>query len=115
MTLGLDTMTMDCADTMSVARFWSAALRFPLDEDSDQDGAYVADPSGRTRGMFFQPVPEPKAVKNRTHLDVRPTMTMAEEVDRLHGLGATTFRFVEEGQRYWTVMQDVEGNEFCLD
>ena len=29
-------------------------------------------------------------------------------------LGASVFRFVEEGDSFWTVMLDPEGNEFCV-
>ena len=71
--------------------------------------------------MFFQPVPEPKTAKNRVHLDLRPSGTMREEVDRLRWLGATEVDVVEkeasavDGQStFWTVMEDVEGNEFCV-
>jgi len=66
-------------------------------------------------------VPEPKTAKNRVHLDLRPTGTMREEVDRLRGLGATDVDDVEkaasavDGQAiFGTVMEDVEGNEFCV-
>lgn len=110
---GLDTVTFDCADPVRVATFWAAALGFEL-ADVDPDGSYVRDPSGRTRGIFFQPVPEPKTTKNRVHLDLRPTGSMAEEVERLKALGATERGFIEEGGSFWTQMRDPEGNEFCV-
>jgi hypothetical protein len=118
--LAPDTLTFDTGDPVRVAMFWAAALGYDL-VDPDPKGAYIADPSGRTRGIFFQPVPEPKTAKNRVHLDLRPTGTMREEVDRLRGLGATEIDVVEipasavDGQStFWTVMEDVEGNEFCV-
>ena len=120
MGLAPDTLTFDCADPVAVATFWAAALGYDL-ADADPEGAYIADPSGRTRGIFFQPVPEPKAAKNRVHLDVRPTDTMQEEVDRLVALGASVRGFIEkpasivDGQStFWTQMRDPEGNEFCI-
>ena len=70
-------------------------------------------------------MPEPKERKNRVHLDVNaggPRGTPDDErrtavdaaVERAIGLGATKVRLVEErGERHY-VMQDVEGNEFCL-
>jgi predicted enzyme related to lactoylglutathione lyase len=103
----------DTRDPLRVATFWAAALGFVLDPDSDGTGGYIADPSGRTPGAFFQPVPEPKVVKNRVHLDLRPPGTMAEEVERLRGLGASELRYVDEGHG-WTVMADPEGAEFCV-
>ncbi len=77
--------------------------------------------------LFFQRVPEGKIVKNRLHLDVRAApstegeerMTALDaEATRLVGLGATWVRRVDPDGRMETgfvVMQDPEGNEFCLD
>jgi predicted enzyme related to lactoylglutathione lyase len=39
---------------------------------------------------------------------------MDEEVQRLEAAGATVQRRVDEGDSFWTVMQDPEGNEFCV-
>jgi predicted enzyme related to lactoylglutathione lyase len=36
------------------------------------------------------------------------------EVERLRGLGGRVVRPVEEWGEYWVVMQDPEGNEFCV-
>jgi catechol 2,3-dioxygenase-like lactoylglutathione lyase family enzyme len=114
--LTVDTVTFDCADPLRVATFWARALGYEMDHDPDDpedDGAFLLDADG-TRRMYFQSVPEPKTVKNRLHLDVRPSGTMAEEVDRLQGLGATVRGYIEEGGSFWTQMRDVEGNEFCV-
>jgi hypothetical protein len=109
-----DAFVFDCASPLTVARFWAAALDFELDPESNDQDASVDDPSGRSKGIFFQKVPEAKVVKNRMHLDVRPTGSMAAEVERLQGLGATVRGYIEEGGSFWTQMQDVEGNEFCV-
>lgn len=72
-------------------------------------------------------MPEGKTVKNRLHLDVRAApstqgderMTALDaEATRLVGIGATRVRRVDPDGRMETgfiVMQDPEGNEFCLD
>jgi predicted enzyme related to lactoylglutathione lyase len=112
--LAPDTLTFDTADPVAVATFWAAALGYELDDDSDETGAYIKDLSGQTRGMFFQPVPEPKTAKNRVHLDVRPSGSMAAEVARLKELGATERGFIEVEGGFWTQMRDPEGNEFCV-
>ena len=114
MALRPDALVFDTRDPMVEAIFWAGALGFDLDPDSNETDAHIADPSARTSGAFFQPVPEPKVVKNRVHLDLRPTTTMAEEVERLRHLGAAPTRFVDEGHGSWTVMGDPEGNEFCV-
>jgi len=116
MALEPSTLTFDCADPVRVATFWAAALGWPLDDDSDATGAYISisDPSGKRAGMDFQQVPEPKTTKNRLHLDVRPSGSMAEEVERLKALGATERGYIDEGGSFWTQMRDPEGNEFCV-
>jgi Glyoxalase-like domain len=87
----------------------------------------VVDPDGDGPRVFFQRVPEPKTVKNRVHLDINaggPVGTdpderarrMSAKVDQLVGLGATVQREmrVEEMSEHWFVLQDPEGNEFCV-
>lgn len=87
----------------------------------------IVDPDGVGPRVWFQPVPEAKVVKNRVHLDLDVgggrTAPLAErrrrvdaEADRLVAAGATRFRVLsEEGvDHYGVVMQDPEGNEFCL-
>src|SRR5437764_2239697 len=93
MGLAPDSLAFDCADTLRVACFWGGALGFGLDHDPD-DGVFLVDPSKRTRGVYFQTVPEPKVVKNRVHLDLRPATTMAEEVARLGERGGGQIRAV---------------------
>jgi catechol 2,3-dioxygenase-like lactoylglutathione lyase family enzyme len=114
MSLTLDTVSIDCADPIRLATFWCEALGFELDADSDPQGAFAGDPSGRTAGLFFQRVPEPKVGKIRMHLDVRPSESMAAEVARLAALGATTQGRVDVEGNFWTVMLDPEGHEFCV-
>ena len=58
------------------------------------------------------PVPDPKTVKNRFHLDVRPDDRDAE-VERLVALGATHVD-IGQGTPSWVVLADPEGNEFCV-
>ena len=77
--------------------------------------------------LFFQQVPEGKTAKNRVHLDVRAApglegdermAALEAEAERLVALGATVLRAgrarraMESGH---IIMEDPEGNEFCLD
>jgi len=112
-TLSLDTITFDCADPKALAAFWAGVLGMVVD-DEDEERAFVVDPAGKGKGLFFQRVPEPKAVKDRIHLDVRPSGSMAAEVARLKELGATEDGLVEVENSFWTIMLDPEGNEFCV-
>jgi hypothetical protein len=66
-----------------------------------------------TPRLWFNPVLEPKAAKNRVHIDIN--MGDSAEMDRLITLGATAEREIrdDEGTLWWTIMADIEGNEFC--
>jgi hypothetical protein len=113
MSLSIDTVTFDCADPLRLATFWAQVLEFEVG-DVEPDGAFVRDPSGRTQGLFFQKVPESKTAKDRIHLDVRPTGSMAAEVARVKELGATEQQRVDVEGSFWTIMLDPEGHEFCV-
>jgi hypothetical protein len=65
--------------------------------------------------LVFVPVPEPKAGKNRVHLDLATTSVahQAAEVSRLLSLGATTAD-IGQGDVPWAVLADPAGNEFCV-
>jgi hypothetical protein len=104
-------VTFDCSDALVVARFWAAALGGELDEDSTSDKAYVEAPGWGGPSLWFQRVPEPRTAKNRVHFDLRAPGSVEDEVARLTALGATVAQ-VHDGL---TVMQDPEGNEFCVE
>jgi len=108
----INTVSFDCADPRRLADFWCIALGYEA-LDVDDDEAFIG-PGGGTNGLYFQRVPEGKVVKNRVHLDLRPSRSMAAEVERLRNAGATDQRFVEESGSFWTIMLDPEGNEFCV-
>ncbi|WP_409470271.1 VOC family protein [Streptomyces sp. HC307] len=85
------------------------AVRHPEDPVDGDSG------TGLGRRLLFQRVPEPKSGKNRLHLDLHPAQGQrADEVDRLRGLGASVLREVKESGGEWVMMQDPEGNEFCV-
>ena len=53
-------------------------------------------------------------MKNRVHLDLRPSRTRDEEVERVKALGATVLEGFGGDEATWIVLQDPEGNEFCI-
>ena len=105
----LNSVTIDCRDAETLAKFWAQALE-GYSVDSEWAMVLKSD-SGPT--IFFQAVPEPKQGKNRVHLDMAVADRLAE-VGRLKSLGATVLQEMEEGGYQWTIMQDPEGNEFCV-
>ena len=120
-------ITFDCAEPVRVARFWCEVLGYEMPAlPPDSPWAACTDPTGAGPRLYFQRVPEGKVVKNRVHLDVRVgsglvgaerLAALMAESDRLVALGATRIRVMEADgiDESCIVMQDVEGNEFCLD
>ncbi len=136
-------VTFDCADPVRLAAFWCEVLGYVLPpppegfatwEDHqrslppEERTVYFAcsDPTGAGPRVLFQRVPEGKVVKNRLHLDVRAGLglvgeerlaTLEAECERLVALGAAHVRTMRaDGENEsCIVMQDIEGNEFCLD
>ena len=106
-------LVVDAADPERLARFWSAALGWQ--PTGRYDGAVeIAAPDANGPSLTFVPVPEPKTVKNRLHIDVNPVgCDQAQEVERLIGLGARRVD-IGQGERSWVVLADPEGNEFCV-
>jgi predicted enzyme related to lactoylglutathione lyase len=109
-------ITIDCADAYELAGFWSRLTGRPIsDEDSPGDPEVLIElPEGP--GLLFIQVPEPKAVKNRVHLDLQPDTTRDAEVERLLGIGATLVSDMRRPDgKGWVVLADPEGNEFCVE
>ncbi|MCX5385168.1 VOC family protein [Streptomyces sp. NBC_00083] len=108
-------VSVDCADAYELGRFWSEVTGCPLHPD-DRPGDPEIDvmlPEGPW--LHFHEVPEPKTVKNRIHLCLRPDVSREEEVTRLLRLGATLVADRREPDGTgWAVLADPEGNEFCV-
>ncbi len=115
MTARIGNISLDCHDVLKVAAFWSAALGRPLDESSSRLWASIGgtDPDRSEPAWYFSEVPEPKQAKNRVHVDLIDPDPAA--IDNLVALGATVIQEHQmPGGHSWTVMQDPEGNEFCI-
>ncbi|MEW1690582.1 VOC family protein [Streptomyces sp. NPDC091265] len=108
-------VAIDCVDAYQLARFWSEVLGCPLHPE-DRPGELETEvmlPEGPR--LHFNQVPEPKTVKNRLHLCLRPETSREEEVERLLNLGATLVADRREPDGAgWAVLADPEGNEFCV-
>jgi hypothetical protein len=137
-------VVIDCAEPEKLAEFWALALGYEAQDpphgyatwedflrvrgvpESEWSAASaVVDPDGIGPGIYLQRAPEPKVVKNRVHLDLDvsggpgvPAGTrrerIYEEAARLETFGASRQRAVEDWSGLWMIMQDPEGNEFCL-
>jgi hypothetical protein len=135
-------LTIDANDPARLARFWARALGYqatpPKGDEPwhrhyrdrlDGEPAFddrLFDPEGVRPPLWFQEVPEEKSGKNRLHLDLYPTgrddtvpmdrrvEIVGAKVGELVALGATVLRSDRGDDYFYTVLQDPEGNEFCV-
>ncbi|MCP2256881.1 Glyoxalase-like domain-containing protein [Streptoalloteichus tenebrarius] len=110
MSLALKMVTIDCLDPHRLAEFWTRALGASV--VGDWGGFLVLGVEGAP-ALGLQRVPEPRAGKNRVHLDFAADDREAE-VRRLEELGATRVTEHSAPGLAWTVLADPEGNEFCV-
>jgi predicted enzyme related to lactoylglutathione lyase len=119
MASSLRNITVDCNDARSLARFWCEVLGWNAYYDDDPEVLVAPNfpPVGDGPSMLFIPVPEPRTVKNRMHVDVQPhDRTRDEEVARLIELGATLVAdHRSEDGLGWVWLADPEGNDFCVE
>src|SRR4051794_16716578 len=104
-------LVVDAHDPVAQAAWWQAALGWVVVNDDPEEMEIRPSPESLP-GLLFVRVPEGKTVKNRLHLDFRPDDRDAE-VERLVSLGATRAD-VGQGDESWVVLDDPEGNEFCV-
>jgi hypothetical protein len=112
---------------------WQAALKaWDVPAEEWNSASAIVDPEGRGPRIYFQQMDTPKPGKNRIHLDLNvsggTTVRLSDrkaqvnrEVGRLLDLGASEQKAWDlpprskgEPGEYWVVMQDPEGNEFCV-
>ena len=107
-------LVLDCENPQRLAEFWRGALGY-RDYYADATLAVLVPEEGMASPLLLQGVPEPKAGKNRMHLDIVVDDVEAE-VHRLQALGA---RRIDDGVQSfggtrWVRMSDPEQNEFCV-
>ena len=99
-------LTMDADDVESLAKFWCKATDYEVADSHYPILAVLASDKPSYPRLLILQVPETKTAKNRLH--------MKSDAERIVALGATLVAEREFGETKWIVMQDPEGNEFCL-
>ena len=109
---------VDCQDPRRQAEWWAQVLGYEVNQRNPGE-FQVSDSAGSAGSLYFMKVPEPKAGKNRMHLDLVTAGSMEAEVARLVEAGAQVVEVRQDPASLdnpdtWTVMRDPEGNEFCV-
>lgn len=117
MALRWQCLCIDAVDPASLGRWWSELLGWRITHEEDDE--LVLEPAkgspedGVSPDLLFLRVPEPKTVKDRLHIDLRPE-DQAAEVERAEALGARRVDIGQGPDTSWVVLADPEGNEFCI-
>ena len=111
MSLEWEQVIVDAADPAALGRWWATALDWVVVNEDPEEYEIRPTPD-RVPGLLFVRVSEPKTLKNRLHLDFRPSDRDAAVAHFLE-LGATRVD-VGQGDQTWVVLSDPEGNEFCV-
>ena len=105
---------MDCNDPASLSKFWQQILGGDVDPRTETVEWVALSGVPGLGYLGFQKVPEPKAVKNRVHIDV-DVESIDDAVALAVARGAKKVADVVEEQTNWfQVMLDPEGHEFCF-
>ena len=114
-------ITVDCTDPAAVATFWNEALHWGGVAVAPDGASAICGAVDGGPYLEFIRVPEPKTVKNRSHLgcSVPDLQQLDAEIARLEALGAEVaweeeFPADVAASYRNVVLRDVEGNEFCL-
>lgn len=121
----IEKITFACNSPDRLATFWERALerdRVDLPPElaggtDDPNYVLLADSDDRSPPLLFKRMPKGSTEDIPIHLDLA-TEDRAATVERLAGLGASTVetkreRFDDRTEE-WTVMEDPEGNGFCV-
>ncbi len=98
-------------DVPRAVRFWSAALNYKLKYPASEGWAILIPAEGTGIQISLNKVSSPKA--KRHHIDLF-TDDQAAEVERLLALGATRKVWNYEPDADYVVLQDPDGNPFCV-
>lgn len=111
--LRVGSVVVDCNDFNSMFSFWRQALRYEPREPPEEDWVVLHDPEGKNVNVSLQKVPEKRSGKNRLHFDLY-TNDQAGEVERLLAIGAIRHPRTPEPDEDFIVLEDPEGNLFCV-
>lgn len=117
MSCRISELVLNCNDPELLAPFWCGVLGY--EELDREDGSIEIGPPAGFGGLqptiILSPSSNPRTGRLPLHIDVNPVdRDQAAELERLLALGARPADVGQTGNENWHVLQDPEGNEFCL-
>jgi hypothetical protein len=110
----LENLVFDAVDPGRLGRFWEATVGGQQLTDSPEGyETRLSIAGGPELDLCFQRVPASPSEPVRLHLDLYGDTGRDDVVERLIGLGAAHLD-IGQGDVPWVVLQDPEGNPFCV-
>ncbi|MGA1975985.1 MAG: VOC family protein [Conexivisphaerales archaeon] len=109
----MGSIVIDCYEFDKMLAFWQEALHYVTREPAKGAWVILRDPDGRSPNISLNQVPEKPSGRNRLHLDFY-TNDREGEVERLLQIGATRHPQTYEPDEDFRVLEDPDGNLFCV-
>ncbi|WP_265522058.1 VOC family protein [Oerskovia flava] len=114
MALSFDMITVDATDPRPLAEWWARHLGGRVVAEPDGSFVQIVPAEGSTTpGLSFQRVTRPTPGKNRLHLDL-VTSDRERDVAALLADGAVLVTERSAPGFRWAVLEDPQGNVFCV-
>ncbi|GEK79886.1 VOC family protein [Agrococcus baldri] len=117
---------IETTDVARLGRWWAEALDWQVGFEAPDELVIIPKWAGELRpklefeqvppGLVFVLVGHEKQTKNRIHMDLAPHTSddRDAEIARLEAMGATRVDVGQGPDVTWTVLADIDGNEFCV-
>ena len=112
--LKIGSIVIRCFEFDRMLAFWQAALHYVPKYPPETGWVILTDPSGRGPNVSLDRMPAPRAGKRGwLHLDLY-ARDQSKEVERLVSLGARRYPWRYPPDADYVVLEDPDGNLFCV-
>jgi catechol 2,3-dioxygenase-like lactoylglutathione lyase family enzyme len=110
----IGSIVIRCCEFDKMLAFWQQALHYVPREPAESGWVVLRDPEGRGPNVSLNQTPEKRSGKRaRLHLDLY-TNSRNVEVERLIKIGATRYPWRYRPGDDFVVLEDPDGNLFCV-
>ena len=109
----IGSIVIHCFEFDKMVEFWGKALNYYPREPKTDDWVVLIDPEKKGPNLSFQKRDKKRDRKNWIHLDLY-TNDQENEVKRLLNIGAKKYEWRYEVDADYVVLEDPDGNLFCV-
>jgi catechol 2,3-dioxygenase-like lactoylglutathione lyase family enzyme len=109
----IGSIVIACCEFDKMLGFWQEALGYVPREPAQGGWVVLRDPEGRKPNVSLNQVSKKRSARSRLHLDLY-THDREGEVERLIKIGATRYPWRYNPGDDFIVLEDPDGNLFCV-